>query len=182
MPQAPKHSKAGRHPQEVLLGKISGVFGFRGEVRLYLDNPEYAWLEEPREVFLKSPAGEMRTVRLRARSGAGRRILGAIEGVTDEASARALMGWTISARWKDVPAAGRGEWFLADILGMRIVTDKGRLVGEIVEVHQNGHVDVWEVQGALGTCYVPLLEENIVEVGEDGIVVVDGAVVLDDVE
>ena len=163
-----------------MLGRVTGIFGFRGEVRLFLDNPESTWLHETREVVLVSPEGERRTARLKARPGAGRRILGALDGVEDDVGARALMGWHVLARRQDLPDTGEHEWYTADLLGLEVSTENGEIVGTLREIYQSGPVDVWEIQGPHGTCYLPVLEQNLVEVTPVGITVNPEGLVWDD--
>jgi 16S rRNA processing protein RimM len=167
-------------PELWVLGKIVGVFGVRGEVRLWLDNPDSSWLfEGPRDVLLRAPDGSERRVELRARSGAGKRVLGRIQGHSRREEAEALMGWQILVPRDVLPEPEEGAWYVEDLLGLEVVTASGRALGELVEVHQNAPVEVWEVRGPGGTCYVPVLLERIVEVGER-VVVSDDGVVFDD--
>lgn len=175
-----RRSSSATNTREVVLGRVVGVFGFKGEVRLFLDNPESDWLFVSRKVALVSPEGERREVRLQARSGAGKRVLGAIEGVSDEETARSLMGWRILARMRDLPPPDPGEWYQAQLLGMEVITDTGRRVGTLHAVHQNGPVDVWEIQGPAGTHYLPVLEAHVLEVRDDEVLVADEGLVYDD--
>lgn len=165
----------------VRIGYISGVFGVVGEVRLFLHNPDYDWLTRPRKVTLVGPDGSRRETTLQARPGAGRRILGCIDGVETPEEARDLMGWEIEVPQGMLPKPKAGEWYLSDILGRRVRTDNGRDLGEVVDVHQSGDVDVWEISGPAGTTYLPFLEGRVLEVDDAGILVAEDSVVEDEV-
>ena len=83
-------------PNEVRLGRVSGVFGVSGEVRLFLHNRDSdLFVGDGADVTLVSPAGERETHRLRSRRGAGKRILGRIVGVNSPDAARRYMDWEI---------------------------------------------------------------------------------------
>ena len=69
--------------ERVELGYVNGVFGVRGEVRLYLHNREADWLGRPRAVLVESAEGRCYSVRLRTRRGAGKRILGRLDGARE---------------------------------------------------------------------------------------------------
>jgi ribosomal 30S subunit maturation factor RimM len=66
-------------PEEVELGYVSGVFGVRGELRVFLHHPDSDTLATERRVIFTAPDGRRFTAFLRARSGAGKRILGVFE-------------------------------------------------------------------------------------------------------
>ncbi len=161
-----------------VLGHVSGIFGVRGELRLMLHNPDSRWLfEQPREVVLRAPDGRTRPARIQARPGAGRRVLGRMDGLHDREQARALMEWEILAPREAMPEPDEGSWYVEDLMGLELRTDAGRVLGTIAEVHQQAPVEVWEVHGPAGLFYVPVLLENILEVGAEGVVVRDEGVV-----
>jgi len=171
MPRGTKRSSEASSRADVVLGRIAGVFGLRGEVRLFLHNPGSDLFAAPLDVILVPPAGEPRPARLSTRPGAGRRVLGRIEGVdTPEAAAR-LVGWSLAVPRAALPEAGPGSWYLCDVLGLPVRTAAGRDLGRLVAVHQAGTVDVWELVGEGGTAWLPLLEGRALSVGPDGIVV-----------
>ena len=67
-------------PDEVLVASINGVFGVRGEVRLFLHDRQSRTLAKPVSVTLISPSGERRTVEISIRSGAGKRVIAKFSG------------------------------------------------------------------------------------------------------
>jgi 16S rRNA processing protein RimM len=160
-----------------VLGHVTGVFGVRGELRLWLENPDSGWMKDKaRAVVVRSPDGEERQLRLRARPGAGKRILGRVEGFQRREQAEELVGWEILAPRDDLPEPEEGSWYVEELIGLPVRTDAGRLLGELVEVHQGAPVEVWEIRGPEGACYVPVLLDRILEVGEHILVRDDGVV------
>jgi 16S rRNA processing protein RimM len=129
---------------EVILGTIAGVFGFRGEVRLILHHREGGTLSEERPVILVGPEGQRREVRLRARAGAGKRVLGRISGVDSEEGARALMDWQVVIRRADMPPPAEGEYYVHDLFDLPVFDETGAERGVLADVVP-GDLDVWVV-------------------------------------
>lgn len=157
---------------EVFLGEVIGVFGLRGEVRLHLHNRGGDTLYEPTEAILVSPTGERRKVRIQARSGAGLRVLGRIDGVTTPEAAAELHGWAVVVPRAALPMTGEGEYYIHDLLGCQVVEQGGEALGEIVDVVA-GDRDVWVVETGEGEGFLLAIPENVLDVDlEQGRVVV----------
>ena len=148
---------------EVELGYVSGVFGVKGEVRLHIHNRDSKLLSKPRTVTLVSKDGTRRSVELRARSGAGKRVLGSVSQVTDPDQARALIGWTIVVPADVLPPPASDEFYLHQVIGLAAVVNDVD-VGKIVDVHVNGPVDLFEVAIGEDVQFVPAVKENILEI------------------
>ena len=151
---------------EVELGYVAGVFGVQGELRLHVHNRESDLLARPRTVTLVSPLGVRRVVELKARSGAGKRVIGRVPGVTDPGMAEALNGWRIVVPADEIPAAEPGEFYLHQVVGLRaFVGDED--VGVIVDVHTAGPVDLFEIEVAGDVQFVPALKELVLIVSPE---------------
>jgi 16S rRNA processing protein RimM len=159
---------------EIELGKVVGVFGFRGELRVHLhSHHDSALLGAELPVVLVGPGGERRSARLACRTGAGRRILGRIADVTDERSAQALMGWRIVARRGVLPEPAEGEFYVADLQGLRVVAD-GVERGRVVDVVSTPAGDLLELAVDGDTVFVPFAGAAVLAVDvAGGCVVVD---------
>jgi 16S rRNA processing protein RimM len=118
------------------------VFGFRGEVRLLLHNREGGTLGAPRRVNLLLPDGSRSTVTMSARAGAGKRVIGRVEGVTTEAAAEALVGAHVWVARAELPRPPAGEFYLHDVLGLPVVDEDGAPMGTLEDV-VSGERDVW---------------------------------------
>lgn len=152
---------------ELELGYVSGVFGFRGEVRLFLHNRESTWLREPREVTLLTPGGERFAARLVARPGAGKRVLGRIDGVDSHERATELIGARVCVAPEALPEAEDGAYYVWQVLGIAVVIGDA-VVGRVVEVHATGPHEVFELEIDGETRFVPSLPEFVEDVDVAG--------------
>lgn len=153
---------------EVELGSVQAVFGVRGEVKLYLHNPSSELLKAARRVVLVLPTGARLQARVAARPGAGKRILGRIDGVTDPDAAATLVGARLAIARADLPPTAPDEWYVADLLGCVVIVGE-REVGRVREVHHGASYDMLEVDtGAREGEFVVLRKESLVEVDVAG--------------
>jgi 16S rRNA processing protein RimM len=131
-------------PDEIVLGEVVGVFGFRGELRVHLHDRESTTLREVRPVVLVMPDGSRRPTRMRVRAGAGKRILGTADGIASEDAARACIGAQIVIARSELPAPAAGEFYVHDLIGLAVQDDGGNVLGTLADVVP-GAVDVWVV-------------------------------------
>lgn len=149
---------------EIELGYVSGVFGVTGELRLFLFNPRSEALARGADVVLIRPDGSRVGARLKARSGAGKRVLGRIDGVTNPQEAAELMDWRIAIRRADLPETDEDEFYVADLEGLAAICN-GREAGRIVSVHETVGGDILEIDtGAPETVFVPAVARYVLDV------------------
>ena len=162
-------------PNEVRLGRVSGVFGVSGEVRLFLHNRDSdLFMGDGADVTLVSPTGERETHRLRSRRGAGKRILGRIVGVSSPDAARRYMDWEIVLAETALPATEEDEYYQRDLIGLPVRTQDGDHVGKITEIMEGPVVDCWVIKGPLGEQIFPAVKDVVVSVDlKEGVVIAD---------
>jgi 16S rRNA processing protein RimM len=131
----------------VELGRVSGVFGVRGWVKVY----SYA---RPRENILayspwrlELPDGTLRTCRVRAGRVHGKGLVALLDGVDDADAAQALVGADIRVDRAQFGEAGPGSWYWADLEGLRVLTLAGEELGRVEALMETGANDVLVVQG-----------------------------------
>ena len=130
-------------PTDVRLGYINGVFGLRGDVRLFLYNPDSAVVGTDVQLDLVSPEGERAVRAVRIRAGSGRRILAVIDGVTTPEAAGALKGYELVVPEDHLPQEGEGEWYHRDLLGTPVETASGEGLGTIGDIVSGPGMDTW---------------------------------------
>ncbi len=124
---------------------MSGVFGVRGEVRLHLHNRESTLFDGAVAVTLLGPTGVREQLVLTVRPGAGKRVIGQIEGVCNPDLARSYMKWRILVPSQSLPPTEDGEFYVWQVQGLPVFVGDSR-VGVVVGVHETAAHDVFEIQ------------------------------------
>ena len=131
----------------VTLGRISGVHGVQGWVRVHSDT-------SPRENIVSySPwhlEHENRQVLLKVKSGRrqGKAVVAKLQGCNDRDSAEELVGAVIRVPRSALPdTTVPGEYYWADLVGLSVETVGGVELGRIENLFETGSNDVMVVQG-----------------------------------
>jgi len=158
----------------ILVGTIVRPHGVRGKLRL-MSACSVETLRRLREVCLMDPAGGQRWVRLRKASPLRRRtVVLELEGVASFEEARSLVGRSVWMRRADLPPLGEGEYYWADLVGLRVVTRDGRQVGQISAVMSTKAHDVFVVKANGREHLIPAAEEVVKRVDlAAGVMVID---------
>lgn len=151
----------------ILLGRIVAAHGVRGEVlvRSYADTPEDVGAYGP----LVAPVAG-RTVQLRVLRVTPKGVIARIAGVADRNAAEALAGTDLYVDRTQLPAAGEGEFYHADLIGLAAVAPDGTDIGRVVAVHNFGAGDLIEVALAASrrTEHIPFSDSFVPEVDVTG--------------
>ena len=128
----------------VLLGHIAGVHGVSGWVKVHS-------LTEPREaIFEYQPwaLGEERD-RVRVLQGRkhGNRLIALLENADSREQAEALIGQPIAVGRDELPEPAAGQYYWADLEGLKVRLGDGRELGTVERMLATGANDVMVVQG-----------------------------------
>ena len=132
--------------QPVVLGRISGLFGVTGWVKVY----SYA---EPREAVLEyrcwllSGKDGWREVTVAEGQRHGKTIIARIDGYVDRDQAAELIGTEIAVPRDELPEAEEGRFYWSDLEGLRVVHRDGTELGKVAYLLETGANDVMVVQG-----------------------------------
>ena len=137
----------GNHLLEI--GVVSKPHGVSGELKVWPHWEGSDTLENVAEVHV-TRAGETRVHRVRGARRAVRMVLLRLEGISDRTAAEAYRGATISVPRDALPPLAEGEFYLADLVGARVVAPGGDL-GEVVEVRSYPTVEAIVVRKADGS-------------------------------
>ena len=158
---------------ELVVGHVNGVFGVRGEVRFFLENPDTDILFSWCEVCFVTKAGKRKSMCVKARAGSGRRIIGTIKGFTSREQAEGVVGDSIVLQESLLPLLEEGVWYHKDLLGLKVEESSGALLGVLKEIYPGGGVESWVVRDGDQECYIPLLDETVLSVNlERGVITV----------
>lgn len=147
----------------LMIGEITKPQGVRGEVKIRpctCDPDRFDGLET---VYVKR--GEAYApMNIHVNRLSGDAVFASVEGVTDRDQAEKLRGTLIYIDRAHAVALDDDTTFLADLYGLRGLTDDGRDLGELTDVMQPGGNDVYVFKGPLGEVLVPALKSVVLAV------------------
>lgn len=149
-------------PQElILVGRIHGAFGVRGEIKLES-------FTQPRSAILKYQPWTLRDARgkERALDGASGRetakgLVAVLPDVTDRDAAEALRGTDVYVARAVLPPPGPGEYYWVDLEGLRVVNVDGVDFGTVSHLFATGANDVLVAHGERERL-IPFLEPDYI--------------------
>ncbi|HET9185708.1 MAG TPA: ribosome maturation factor RimM [Solirubrobacterales bacterium] len=154
----------------LLVGRVAGAFGVKGEVRIS------AYTEDPMALVtyrvLLREDGRPGLTLTGGRAAKGALIARAGEIETRE-QAEALRGLKLYIPREILPEPEDDEFYVADLVGLSVVTSAGEALGEVKSVQDFGAGDLLEVQPKSGASFwLPFTREAVPEVRiADGLVV-----------
>jgi 16S rRNA processing protein RimM len=96
---------------------------------------------------------------------ADKAILVTFEEVHDRESAGLLRNSLVYVRADEIPALPEGEYYHHQILGLRVVSDQGQMLGTVVEILETGANDVVVIRPEVGReILVPLVNDFILRI------------------
>ena len=88
-------------------------------------------------------------------------------GITDRNDAERLRGHYLFREVSELEPLGDGEFFHHQLLGMKVQTSMGTVVGEVSEVYELDPNDILCVQGHEGEIMIPFSKEIVLQVNAD---------------
>jgi 16S rRNA processing protein RimM len=154
----------------ILVGRVAGAFGVKGEVRItaYTDDP--AALVRYRELVREDGTPGLSLTAGRPHKGA---LVGRAKEIATREDAEALRGLQLYVPRSALPAPDEDEFYLADLIGLRAVSPDGAELGHVKSVQNFGAGDLLEIAPPSGpTWWLPFTRDAVPEVRiADGVVV-----------
>ncbi len=147
-------------PRRILLGRIAGVHGIRGEVLIH------SYAEVPEDIGAYGPlsdAAGARSFAIESARATAKGVVARLEGVGDRNAAEALKGTELYVDRDRLPDAGEDAFYQADLIGLAAVDAEGNAIGTIVAVQNYGAGDLLEIRlaGTSRTELVPFTEATV---------------------
>lgn len=142
-------------------GEISGVFGVKGLVKVFS-------FTEPRENIVRySPwllqkNDQSWEVKVVSGQRHGNVVVAELESISDRDAALALMGAKILIRKQQLPKPKPGEYYWADLVGLRVETESGLKLGIVDHLLETGANDVLVVRDGERERLIPFLQRQTV--------------------
>jgi 16S rRNA processing protein RimM len=158
----------------VAFGRVAGVHGLRGALKVRAENPESANLDLIKRLFVQRD-GALAEHRVQSFARAGQGLLKVqLEGIDTIEKAQALRGTDLYVAGGDLPAPAPNEFYYFQVLGLRVETTDGQMLGQIEEVFFNGANDVWVVKEGRREVLIPVIDDVVRRIDlEAGLAIVE---------
>lgn len=146
---------------DIIIGRIVSSFGIRGEVKVVVitDFPERFQIGGEMTLVLQD--GTRRHVRVERSCSHKGGLNVKFEGVDTRNDADELRLAEIVIDESEISELSEGEFYLFDIIGLKVVTNDGRELGVVTEVLQGGANDVYVTDG--GLC-IPAIKDIVLNI------------------
>ncbi|MBC8519840.1 MAG: ribosome maturation factor RimM [Gammaproteobacteria bacterium] len=147
----------------VLLGRVSGLFGVRGWVKIY----SYT---SPRENILRyrkwllTINGEQREFVVKQGKRHGKGVVVLLDGFNDRTAAEELIGVDISVRRDALEKLTDDEYYWSDLIGCQVINSDDGVLGEVSDLMETGANDVMVISGEDKDVLIPFVNQWVTEV------------------
>lgn len=131
----------------VVVGRVNGVFGTRGWVKVYSHTRPRENLLDYRPWYLRDADGAWCRYDVRAAQRRGAAFVAALDGVEDRDAATALLRRDIAVDRSQLAPADEGEYYWSDLTGLDVVNAAGEVLGVVDGLLETAAHDVLRVRG-----------------------------------
>ena len=149
----------------ILVGRVAGAFGVKGEVRITSFTAEPAALVDYRNLLREDGSPGLTLTGGRAAKGG---VVVRAKEVETREQAEALRGLRLYIPRDVLPEPDEDEFYVADLVGMEVRGLEGEVLGTVKSVRDFGAGDLLEVQPREGeSWWLPFTKDAVPEVQMD---------------
>lgn len=156
-------------PRYLTVGQILRPHGVRGELRVKIitDYPEQ--LERHAHFYLARPVSPEKLDRYSVEKCRFHKksLLLKLTGLDDRDSADEMRGMLVQIPIEEAVPLEEGEYYHFQLIDVRVETEGGELLGQVIEVIDTGANDVYVVRGPRGELLLPALDDVILDLDLD---------------
>ena len=145
----------------IVLGRISGLFGVKGWVKIH----SYT---DPREAILSyrdwriERNGDWEATEVAEGKRHGKTVIVRLAGIEDRDSAVAYVDAAVGIQRSSLPVTKADEYYWSDLEGLQVVHRDGNVLGKVAYLLETGANDVLVVQGDQ-EILIPFVKDDVIE-------------------
>lgn len=132
----------------ICVARIGAAHGVRGEVKLWPFTQDPMAVLHYGPLSTKDGARQFEVARARV---AKDHLVAALKGVTTREDAERVNGIELYIAREKLPATEAGEYYHADLIGLRAVDTQGETIGKVLAIHNFGAGDIIEIAPTHGS-------------------------------
>ena len=151
--------------QEYLeVGQIVNTFGVKGIVKVNPFTDDITRFEDLKKLFI-CKKDQMQEIEIEEVKYHKNMVLLKLKGIDDINKAERLKGLYLKIHRKDAIPLQEGTYFIADLIGLKVYADDGKLLGKVDDIYNNGSTDIYVIKDELGKqILLPGIEEVLKEI------------------
>ncbi len=148
-------------PQLIPIGRIVGVFGVKGWVKIYsnADPPENLLSYSPWYLF---QSGQWSIHAVDEARVHGKGLVARLAGCENRDQASTMVGCDIAVTRSQLPKLPPGEYYWTDLIGLDVVNTQGQRLGTVNHLYSTGANDVLVINGSAGEIWIPYVYERYI--------------------
>ncbi len=133
--------------EKIVLGKINGLHGVKGWVKVFSNTDPIEGIVQYSHWFLQLPnTSQWREIKLEGGRRQAKTVIAKLEGYDDRDDAMALVGATIAINVSQLANLGKDEYYWRDLIGLRVVNQQDIELGVVESLFETGANDVLVVK------------------------------------
>lgn len=156
---------------KVLIGQITGTFGIKGELKVYSESDfiEYRFRKDAK-IYL-SDKNEYTVTSSRQHKG---NVLITINNIDDINLVLDKVGMKIYALKDDIPPMEENEYYIDDLIGLRVINQHNENLGKITDVMEMPSGYILEIIDEKEKRFLlPFVDDYIQEITDDTIYIIE---------
>jgi 16S rRNA processing protein RimM len=143
------------------IGRVVKPHGVKGRMKVEYFGEDLRGFVSYREIFIEDEKGRPEPYEVLEASPQPPRLILRLKGIEKIEQAQPLIGKMILVEKEALPGLEEGEYYWADLLGMKVETREGKRIGKVTEIFSTGAHDVYVVEGKRGEISLPAIGEVI---------------------
>lgn len=146
------------------VGQIVNTFGIKGEIKVTPFTNDIRRFDDLKKVYVKTRK-ESKLYNVENARYHKNMVLLKLKGINTPEEAEMLRNAFLEIDREDAIPLEEGTYFIADLLGLEVYTDEGKLLGKVEDIYNTGSKDIYAIKDELGKqVLLPGIDEVIKEV------------------
>jgi 16S rRNA processing protein RimM len=143
------------------MGKVVGTHGIQGTLKVYSDSESWSLFGSGSPIFIQAPDGSVKAWQIKWLRPHKRFLLLSLEGVSTLEQAQTFKGSQVLVDKTALPQLEEGAYYWFDLIGLRVFSMDGSVLGKIESIIETGSNDVYVVRNGNRETLVPALTKVV---------------------
>ncbi len=145
-------------------GEIVKTRGLRGCLKVHCFTEAICNFAGLKEVFLSSSDESRKCFHVRKIQTSGKFLFIELKEIADVETARKFIGCKVFLPKENLPQLPEGEYYWHDIIGLKVFSENGKLLGVIRSIFATGSNDVYVCKGRHKEILLPAIADVILKI------------------